>query len=218
MYRRMTVSKRVRLLAAASVAALLLAGCAGGFRSDQTETRIYTENTKANCALTGTGYANAIVTPARVALPKAAAPITLSCRAPGYRTFVTQLRPLLNAKFLANFAVGSSMGVIVDMVNGHHEKYPERVNIHMEPTAFPTAWARDNWYRRYRVHITRKWDRVVGEANDACNEDSGEEGNCRSTILALKADQNRELQSLEARRRNAPIRPQTTAQRPTPRR
>lgn len=212
----MTSTKRVNFLAVCS-AALLLAGCAGGFGSDLVETRISTENTRAQCSLTGKGYTHAIQTPARVVLPKEAAPITLSCQAPGHRTFVTQLWPLFNVKLLGNFAAFSSGGVIVDMINGHDEKYPKRVHIYMEPTTFSTARDRDDWYHRYRVHITRKWDRIVGEADDVCNETAGEEGNCRSGLQALKADRNRELQLLEARRRNARLRPQSTAERLQPR-
>ncbi len=212
----MTSTKGARILAAGS-AALLLAGCAGGFSSDLVETRISTENTKARCSLNGTGYTLSIQTPARVVLPKEAAPITLSCQAPGHRNFATQLRPLFNVKLLGNLAAISSVGVIIDMLNGHDEKYPKRVHIYMEPTTFPTARERDDWYHRYRVHITRKWDRIVGEADDVCHETTGEEGNCRSGLQALKADRNRELQLLEARRRNARIRPQSTAESLQPR-
>lgn len=211
----MTTTKGVRRLAACA-AVLLLAGCAGGFSSDLVETRIFTENTRAQCTLTGTGYSHVLQTPGRVVLPKEAAPITLSCQAPGHRTFVTTLKPLFNVKLLGNLLAVSSIGMFIDMMNGHDEKYPKRVHIYMEPTAFPTARERDDWYRRYRVHIARKWDRIVGEADDVCNDDVGEQGNCQSGVQALKADRERELQLLEARRRTARIRTQSTAQGPQP--
>lgn len=212
----MTSTKGARILAAGS-AVLLLAGCAGGFSSDLVETRISTENTQARCSLNGKGYALSIQTPARVVLPKEAAPITLACQAPGHRNFTTQLKPLFNVKLLGNLAAISSVGVVIDMLNGHDEKYPRRVHIYMEPTTFQSARDRDDWYYRYRVHITRKWDRIVGEADDVCNEATGEEGNCRSGLQALKADRNRELQLLEARRGNARILPQSTAKSLQPR-
>ena len=211
MFRQTITTKGAKLLATCS-AALLLAGCAGGFSSDLVETRISTENTRANCSLNGTGYSHALQTPGHVVLPKGAAPVILSCQAPGYRTFVTTLRPLFNGKLLGNVLAVSSMGVFIDMQNGHGEKYPKRVHIEMEPTSFPTAQARDGWYRRYRGHVARKWARIVGAADDVCNENTGEEGNCRSGLQALKADRDREFQLLEARRRTARIHTQSTAQ------
>ena len=159
----------------------------------------------ANCELSGDGYRNTLSTPARLALPKAAAPITMSCGAPGYRTFVTTLTPRFNPRILGNLLIGSSLGLVVDIVADRDTVYPERVFVFMEPAAFRTARSRDRWYRLYRDHVERKWHRVVSDIQAICAEDVGEETVCMDGVATAQGQRDRELTLLEIRRRHARV-------------
>lgn len=200
--------------AAVAAATLGLSACAGGFSKDLTQTKISTEPAGATCSLVGTGYSKSIKTPAKVILPKEAAPIRVSCKVAGHRTFVAKVKPVFNEKILNNFLVGSSMGVLVDMMNGHDTKYPDRVHMNMEPTSFVSVEARDEWFRRYRNHVAKTWDRVVQELSDNCNDASGEEGGCMLDVKATEAKKVRALATLEQQRRRAHVRTSATARRP----
>jgi len=197
----------------AALLSLLVSACAGGFRTDQTATVIVSEPPAARCSLEGNNFSMTVQTPAKVVLPKKAAPVTMTCGAPRHNAVVTTLRPLFNEKVFGNLLLGSVAGMIVDMSNGHDTKYPERINVHLEPAAFATVEARDHWYGRYRSYIDWKWGQAEAEVIDHCN--MNDEGlDClerRKTVVAGRAQ---EMEALEARRRQAHIDARSTAERP----
>jgi hypothetical protein len=200
--------------AAVAAATLALSGCAGGFKRDFNQTKISTDPVGATCHLAGTGFAKTVKTPIEIILPKKAAPINIRCRAAGHRPFEVKVKAVFNEKILNNFLMVSSMGLLIDMMNGHDTKMPDRVHMNMEPTSFVSAKARDVWFLRYRNHITRKWDYAVRELSDRCNDSSGEEGACMLEIKAAEASKGRALAVLEQQRRRAHIRTRATARRP----
>jgi hypothetical protein len=64
-----------------------LAGCASLVGSRETVVRIDTQPSQAHCDLTGwDGWKTAITTPANVTVPNSAAPVSVTCSAPGRRT------------------------------------------------------------------------------------------------------------------------------------
>lgn len=200
--------------AAVAAATLALSGCAGGFKHNFVPTQISTDPVGATCHLAGTGFAKTVKTPAKLILPKKAAPIKIRCRVAGHRPFVAKVKPVFNEKILNNFLVGSSMGMLIDMMNGHDSKMPERVHMNMEPTSFASAQARDAWFLRYRNHVTRQWNYAVRELSDNCNEAGGEEGACLLDVKATEAKKVRALAILEQQRRRAHVRTSATAGRP----
>lgn len=211
MKRWMTFDWRYAAVAAATLA---LSGCAGGFKQDFVPTQISTDPVGATCHLAGTGFKKTVKTPAKLVLPKKAAPIKIRCRAAGHRPFVAKVKPVFNEKILNNFLVGSSMGMLIDMMNGHDTKMPERVHMNMEPTSFASAEARDAWYRRYRSHVTRQWDYALSALNDNCNESGGENGACMVDVKAAKDKKAHALTVVEQQRRRAHVRTSATAKRP----
>jgi hypothetical protein len=152
-------------------------------------------------------------TPADVVLPKESSPITLTCGAARHRAFVTTLTPLFNEKVFGNLLLGSVAGLVVDLSNGHASKYPERVKIHLEPTAFATVEARDAWYGRYRTYVAWKWEQAEAEVSDRCNAD-GEDYTCWEKRRTVAAGRAQEMEVLERRRRQAHIDAHSTAERP----
>jgi len=197
------------------VAALGLSACGGGFSKDLTQTKISTEPAGATCAVAGTGFARTVKTPVKLILPKRASPIRISCKAAGHRTFVANVKPEFNEKILNNFLVGSSMGMIIDMIHGHDTKYPERVHMNMEPKSFASAKERDAWFHRYQKHVAAKWNSAVRELLDNCNVSSGEEGHCMYDVKQTEAKMSRALAILEHQRRRAHVRTSATARRPS---
>lgn len=186
-------------------AALLLAGCAGGFSDDHTITRITTDPPRARCTLHGKGFSQIVQTPVRVVLPKESAPITVSCSGTGYRDFVTTLKPQFNGQVLGNLLTGSVMGLVVDLTHGHDLKFPSHIQINMEPTIFRSVEARDRWFNRYREQIVKKWTSVVDNIGDACHGSDADSAYCQAKMRTAKKNQARELGLLEHRRRNARI-------------
>lgn len=193
---------------------VLLVGCAGGFSVDETATTLSSEPSSARCSLKGTGYSTNVTTPVRVTLPKEAAPVRVSCSSAGHKTFVTDVKPLFNEKILNNFLLLSSVGMLVDMMNGHVSKYPERIHLNLEPTTFSDADARDQWFGRYKAHITLKWDRIVSEVSDFCIAGSGEDGDCMANVRDAEAARAQALRQLEKRRKGARVKISNTAKRP----
>ena len=204
--------RRLKSLLAVCAAGLFLSGCGGALGGGPSTTQIVTEPAGALCTLTGKEYMVQLLAPLKTKLPKNAAPIKLSCAAPGHRTFVTILKPTFNDKVLHNFLLGSSMGMAVDMMNGNHEKYPRRVVLHLEPTSFATVAARDFWYARYRQFIEFKWQRVLDDIQSECSEGSGETGNCKDAVTKAQRARDQELHRLEQRRRRAALNPTYSSQ------
>lgn len=201
--------------AAVAVATLGLSACGGGFSKDLTQTKISTEPMGATCALAGKGFARTVKTPVKIILPKAASPIRISCKVSGHRTFVAKIKPEFNEKILNNFLVGSSMGMVIDMIHGHDTKYPDRVHMNMEPTSFASVKERDAWFLRYRKHVAAKWNSAVRELRDNCNVSSDEEGYCMFDVNKTEAKMSRALATLEHQRRRAHVRTSATARRPS---
>ena len=198
----------------AALLSLLVSACAGGFKTDESATVIVSEPTAAQCSLEGTDFSMTVQTPAKVVLPKRAAPITLTCGAPRHNAVATTLKPLFNAKIFGNLLLGSMAGMIVDMSNGHDTKYPERINVHLEPTAFATVEERDAWYGRYRTYIDWKWGQEEAEVIDLCNL-NGEGPDCLEKRRTVATGRAQEMETLETRRRQAHIDARNTAERPS---
>ena len=196
-----------------AVAAMLpLAACAGGFSDDRSVTQISTDPAGARCTLQGAGFTQIVETPAKVVLPKEAAPVTVSCAGEGYRTFVTSLKPMFNAQVFGNLLTGSVIAMVVDFTNGHSLKYPAHVRINMEPAVFSTVEARDRWFSRYRAHVIEKWSGVAGSIANNCSGPDSDSSHCQEKMRAAEADRIRELALLEERRRQVRVEHSDTAE------
>ncbi len=214
-WNRCPIFQRAKLpwtYAAMAASVVALSGCAGGFSPDLVRTQISTEPTSAQCMLTGTQYARTIKTPAYVILPKEVAPVKILCNAAGHSTFEAQVQPVFNGTILYNVLALSLTGLVVDMMNGHASKYPQRVHMIMEPTSFATTAARDAWFSRYRDHIAKKYDQATGDLVDQCIIEADENGrDCAPESEVAQQRKSRALAILEAKRQSAHVRTSGTA-------
>ncbi|MPY70739.1 MAG: hypothetical protein GEU92_11695 [Alphaproteobacteria bacterium] len=189
-----------------------LAGCSS--LSEQ-ETRIATSPAGAECVLEGRGYRETVRTPAAVAPPIAAAPLAVTCTAPGHRAAKGWMKARFDNRMFGNLVFGSSLGVVIDMINDRDRVYPSAYRVHMEPASFRTEAARDAWYGRFRAHVAEKWDRALAARSLDCSESDGGYA-CVEEVTALREGRGRELAALDARRRNAFVTGETVAEEPRP--
>jgi hypothetical protein len=181
---------------------LLLSGCASVFGTDEAATQIAASAPGAECVLNGEGYSQTIRTPAKVSPPLEASPVAISCSAPGFHTVDGELRALFDNRLIANLVFGSSLLVMVDLLNDRDRVYPERLAVFMEPAHFRNEATRDAWFGRFHAHVAEKWDRAIAERTIGCAE--GHDGHaCAAEIAALREARGRELAVLDGRRRAA---------------
>ncbi len=112
---------------------------------------------------------------------------------------------------VANFVFGSSIGAVIDMINGAAEKYSDRVTIRLEPEAFASADARDEWYVSYRESVEKRWNQVIGTLEFVCPDEVETPLGCFDELKQAKAGEARELRLLEQRRLYARIRAENRA-------
>jgi hypothetical protein len=202
----MSLFRHIAVLAAG----LLLSACASIMGGDD-GTWISSEPAFVRCQLSGQGYDQVVDTPDEIILPKAAAPIRIACKANGYRDANHTLDTAIDPMIVANLVFGSSIGVLIDVINGAAEKFPERVTIHMEPKAFASAHARDQWYGSYRESVEKRWNQVIGNLEFVCPDEVETPLDCLDELKQAKAGEARELRLLEQRRLYARIRAENRA-------
>jgi uncharacterized protein YceK len=128
----MVVAWRRLALAAGVLSALT--GCASVLGSSTSTVQVRTNPDHAHCDLKGRDdFAMAVETPASVDLPGAAAPITVTCWAPGYRATVNTLSASSNGWIWGNSAMiaatggAAVFGLIVDEALGSGWSYQKDV-------------------------------------------------------------------------------------------
>jgi hypothetical protein len=183
--------------------AALLSGCAGGLGTTKHTTLIETVPTQAVCELQGTGYVMRLNTPARIDIPKAASPVTMICRARGFRPLKTTLKPQFNPKILGNFMLVSTLGIVSDMVGGHDEIYPKRRLLNLEPLAFANRTARDKWFNGFRRATLIRWGMILDAMRMSC--DGHDDTVCQSVVAEQAQKRDVEIASLERRRQSAEL-------------
>lgn len=198
-----------RCIAIVAVGALLSA-CATILGGDD-GTWISTEPAFVRCQLSGQGYQQVVETPDEIVLPKAAAPISIACRAKGYRDANHTLDTAVDPMIIANLVFGSTIGAVIDLISGAAQKFSDRVTIHMEPEAFASADARDQWFGSYRQSVEKRWNQVIGNLEFVCPDEVESPLDCLDEVKQAKDGEARELRLLEQRRLYARIRAETRA-------
>ena len=181
----------------------LLGGCAGGLGTTRHSTVIATDPPSATCDFQGANYSTRIITPARLEIPKSASPVTMTCRADKHRPFETTLKPQFNPKILGNFMIGSTLGIVSDMMGGHDSIYPKQLTINLEPVAFTTLDTRDRWYDRFRRSTWIRWQIALNALSETC--DGQEDTLCHDRITVQQSARDTELAALERRRQDARV-------------
>jgi hypothetical protein len=125
----------VGLAAAATVAA-----CASIAGPNESSVNIRTSPDRARCELKGRGeaFAASVETPASVSIPTAAAPVTVTCTAPGYKPTVHSLDLTPNGWIWGNaglvLATGgvAIIGALVDTGNGASRSFKSEASFTLD--------------------------------------------------------------------------------------
>ncbi len=184
-------------------ASLLAAACTTS--GDRTAIRIDTDPRVASCDFQGRNFNARVETPGRIAIPRSAAPILITCRAEGYRDTAGAIQPRVTGAVFANLLTGSVMGLVVDLASGAAERWPSNVRIVMEPELFSTASDRDTWYTRYRRGVIGQWNEALGKMETSCQESGETQLVCADKIIQARFRAERELLLLEQRRMEAKV-------------
>lgn len=131
-----------------------------------------------------------------------AAPITVACKADGYRETAEVLDTSMDGWILGNIIFGGIVGVAVDAARGAGQKFPPRFMVVLEPSTFSTAAARDDWYGRRRRLVEEKWETVFSQVEGQCTDDTVDDA-CEGQVKELQVQRDAELKQLEARRGRA---------------
>lgn len=123
-------------------AALLAAGCASMVNGPSSEVNIATQPAGARCHLGGSdGFSADIVTPMTVQLPHKAAPVTVTCEAPGYRRTVNTLNAggsgwlWGNTAFIVFTGGAAVLGLVVDETVGATTSYRKDFRMDLDAEA-----------------------------------------------------------------------------------
>lgn len=117
-----------------------LAACASVVSSTQSEVQIRTNPDKARCDLLGhEGFSASIETPATITVPSAAAPVTVTCRAAGFRTTSYTLDATADGWIWGNTALVMAtggvgiLGALVDESRAAGKSYADEVRYDLAP-------------------------------------------------------------------------------------
>ncbi|MCR6632241.1 MAG: hypothetical protein NVV74_20565 [Magnetospirillum sp.] len=129
----------VKLLAGAA-GLMGLAACASVVGSTSSEVQIRTNPDKARCDLKGyDGFSASVETPAIVSVPTAAAPVTVTCQAPGFRPTSYTLDATADGWIWGNSALFVAtggiavLGALVDESRAAGKSYAEDVHYDLAP-------------------------------------------------------------------------------------
>jgi hypothetical protein len=121
------------------LAMLGLVGCASLVNSRTAEVRIATQPVQAHCTLSGEDdYRAEIDSPAVIAIPRAAAPITVECTAAGYRRTVASLQAGSggwiwgNSALIVGTAGAAVLGLVVDETLGSNQTFDPDLTVTLE--------------------------------------------------------------------------------------
>jgi hypothetical protein len=129
----------VRLSLVLVASTLLAAGCASMVNGPSSDVEILTQPAGALCHLNGAdGFVAEITTPVTLSLPHKAAPITVTCEAPGYRRTVNTLNAAGsgwlwgNTAFIVVTGGAAVLGLIVDEAVGASTSYHKSFNMDLD--------------------------------------------------------------------------------------
>ncbi|HLO78415.1 MAG TPA: hypothetical protein VK196_18320 [Magnetospirillum sp.] len=117
-----------------------LAACASVVSSTSSDVLIRTNPDKARCDLAGyEGFSASVDTPATVTVPAAASPVTVTCRAPGFRPSSYTLNASADGWIWGNSALVIAtggvaiLGALVDETRSAGKSYADEVRYDLSP-------------------------------------------------------------------------------------
>lgn len=119
---------------------MALAACASVVSSTKSDVQIRTNPDKAQCDIKGfEGYSASVETPATVTIPTSAAPVTVTCKAPGFRPTSYTLDATADGWIWGNSALFVAtggvavLGALVDESRAAGKSYAEEVHYDLSP-------------------------------------------------------------------------------------
>lgn len=195
----------VAIAATLTATSLFLASCASIVSDNDSTTYIQTEPETARCELHGQDFVRVVNTPDSIQLPAEAAPITIACKAEGYKTTTANLDTSMDGWIVGNLLFGRVIGLAVDAARGAGQKYPAQVMVALEPEAFDSIAHRDRWYDERRAAIEAKWDEQISKAKNSCNTNPERHQECASQAEELGEQSDKEIEAFEERRLSATV-------------
>lgn len=135
----MRAARGIRVLLGAA-GLLGLAACASVVSSTSSDVMVRTNPDKARCDLKGyEGFAASVETPASVSIPTAAAPVTVTCLAPGFRPTSYTLDASAdgwiwgNSAFMVATGGVAILGALVDESRSAGKAYADEVHYDLAP-------------------------------------------------------------------------------------
>lgn len=134
---------------AAVAASVAVAACASVVGSTESPVQIRTNPDQARCELKGYDYSASVQTPAEVTIPHSAAPVTVSCLAPGFRVTTYTLDAKGdgwiwgNSAFMLATGGIAVLGALVDESRGAGRAYADQVQYDLTPDTARMVRARN---------------------------------------------------------------------------
>lgn len=201
MFRELTVVAGMISLAA-------LSGCASIASDNDTTTYIQTVPELARCDLKGDDFERVVVTPGAISLPSKAAPVSVTCTADSYKPGVATLDTSVDGWIFGNIILGGVIGAVIDAGRGAGMRYPEEIEIILEPEMFTTIEKRDAFYEGWRDKTESKWAELIDKLETRCDTDSNlETAECEMRLEKLRSKRSAELAIIEGKRNGAVVEP-----------
>lgn len=182
------------------LALFLGSACATIVSDSDSTTYIETDPENARCELHGQDFKRVVNTPNSINLPADAAPITVACRAEGYKTTTQALDTEIDGWIFGNILFGGIIGIVIDAATGSGEQYPAHITIILEPERFRSTATRDDWFDRRRTVVEQRWEKAITDTEDECPG-----GDCEVELSAAKEKRDRQLNRLEEKRLRAKV-------------
>jgi hypothetical protein len=139
---------------------LLSSGCAIITTGTDQGIRVVTKPdvTGANCALIDSKGHTAYVpnTPGTTYITRGDGPLTITCRKTGYKTTSTQIEEGMAGATMGNVILGGGIGIIFDAASGAAQRYPDQVDIWLEPAVWEDEAARQRWLEQKQLYEQEK--------------------------------------------------------------
>lgn len=181
----------------------LLGGCASIVSDNKSTTYLETDPEASRCELHGQDFKRVVTTPNSISLPSEAAPLTVSCSAPGYKRTTATLDTKMDGWIWGNILLGGGIGLIVDATRGAGFKYPTKLSLVLEPEEFRTLDDRDAWYDKRKAEIATTWEQKIKKVKSQCSNntsspgDSGNEDACKRIVADEEKKRDAEFEANE---------------------
>lgn len=95
-------------------------------------------------------------TPEKITVHKGDGPLTVVCRKDGYKTATVQVDESFHGATLGNVLLGGGVGIVVDVMSGAAQYYPEQVIVWMEPESWSSEADQAAWLQAKAAYLEKQ--------------------------------------------------------------